>query len=83
MNTIDYFYDGSFGQSLLCLAFFVVLPLTVFVVYFIQRDKQLKACPACRGKIHREATRCRYCGERLDDSTAGPGRAAAPARRRP
>jgi hypothetical protein len=37
-------------------------------------DSPFKVCPFCRQQIRREAVKCRFCGEWLESSEAGPAR---------
>src|SRR3989442_10942723 len=37
-------------------------------------DSAFKLCPFCKQQIRREAIKCRFCGEWLESSEAGPAR---------
>jgi large conductance mechanosensitive channel len=61
----------------------IAFVIIAFVVFWISRavmrpepepgPTPLKTCPFCREQVHREATRCRYCGSEL---TAEPDAAS-------
>jgi large conductance mechanosensitive channel len=61
----------------------IAFVIIAFVVFWISRavmrpepepePTPLKTCPFCREQVHREATRCRYCGSEL---TAEPDTAS-------